>query len=310
MLNEPLIHFALGGALLFVLYALLSPEGRGGAERPGEIIVSAAQVEVLARAWERTWQRPPTPDELGGIIKEHIREEVYYREALALGLDRDDTIIRRRLRQKMEFMAEDFDLVGDPDDGDLEILLQAHPDLFRRPALVTFRHIYFSPDRRGEAALDDARRVLADLTSQTEASMPDSGDPDSANALGDPFFHQREFNSSPEADIARVFGAEFVPRLLGMTQGEWSGPVQSGFGYHLVRVDELVDGRVPALAEIREAVAREWQIAEREKAAEAFYQSLRAQYTVTIQMPGGFEPGDYEQDEQGEQDRRLGAAPR
>lgn len=301
------MHFALGGALLFILFAVFSPGGRELTERPGEIIVSAAQVEVLSQAWERTWQRPPTPDELRSIIKEHIREEIYYREALALGLDRDDTIIRRRLRQKMEFLVEDFDLARDPDDNDLEILLRGKPDLFRRPALVTFQHIYFSPDRRGDAAAGDALRVLADLTQKADAVAPDSAMPDSVEALGDPFFHQREFDSSPEAVIARVFGAEFVPKLLAMTQGEWSGPVQSGFGYHLVLVTHRVDGRVPTLAEIRETVAREWQISEREKAADAFYQRLRAQYTVTIQMPGGLEPVNFQQ---GKQDHESGASPR
>ncbi len=301
ILKEPLIHFALGGALLFILFALISPGRRDGAERPGEIIVSAAQVEVLTGAWERTWQRAPTPEELGGIIKDHIREEVYYREALALGLDRGDTIIRRRLRQKMEFLAEDFDQANDPEDGDLENFLQAHPDRFRRPALVSFRHIYFNPDIRGEASRGDALRVLAELTQQTHASAPDSVAPDSIEALGDPFFHQSEFSSSSKPDIARVFGVEFVPGLLGMIRDEWSGPVQSGFGYHLVRVTERVDGGVPPLDEIRDSVSREWKNSQWEKATEDFYRRLRAQYTVTIEMPDGFE--------QAEQDHESGASP-
>ena len=245
----------------------------------------------MLQAWARTWQRPPTPDEVERVIEEHIREEIYYREALALGLERDDTIIRRRLRQKMEFLAEDFQQAGDPGDAELEAYLEANADRFHEPALLTFRHIYFSPDRRGDAAPGDAQRVRADLTSETE--------PAEIEKLGDPFFLEREFDASSENDIARVFGREFVPKLLALTPGEWSGPLQSGFGYHLVLVTERVDGRAPALDEIRDSVLSEWRSEERERAAEEFYQSLRARYTVTVEMPATLEG-----------DEQAGAIPR
>ena len=281
ILREPLIHFLLGGALLFLLFEWKT---RGAPQRPGEIIVSSARIEVLSRAWARTWQRPPTPDEVKSIIEEHIREEIYYREALALGLELDDTIIRRRLRQKMEFLSEDFQPVGDPGDSELDAFLQARTDRFREPALLTFRHIYFSPDRRGDAASVEAQRALAGLTPETKAATVET--------LGDPFFLPREFDSSSETDIARVFGQEFVPKLLALTPGEWSGPLLSGFGYHLVLVAKRVEGRAPALDEIRDRVLSEWQFAERKKGAEAFYQRLRAQYTVTVEMPGTFGKGE------------------
>jgi hypothetical protein len=274
ILEEPLIHFLLGGALLFVLFAWKS---RGTQEPVDEIVVSPAQVEVLASGWSRIWQRPPTPDEVERIIDEYIREEVYYREALKLGLERDDTIIRRRLRQKMEFLAEDFYQENDPGDKELQRFLDAHADEFRKPAVLTFQHIYFSPDLRGDSASDDARRALAELTPESDSTA--------VEALGDPFFLEREFKSSSEAEIARVLGGDFVPKLLALIPGEWSGPLQPGFGCHLVQVTDRIEGRVPALEEIREAVLQSWQSAEREKYAEEFYQQLRAQYSVTVEMP-------------------------
>ncbi len=274
ILKEPLIHFLLGGALLFVLFAW---KNRGTHQQPDEIIVSPGQVKVLVSGWARTWQRPPTPDEVEHIIDEYIREEVYYREARKLGLEHDDTIIRRRLRQKMEFLAEDFYQESDPGNEELQRFLDAHSDEFREPAVLTFRHIYFSPDRRGDSASDDARRALAKLNSEADSTAVET--------MGDPFFLERQFESSSETDIARVLGSDFVPKLLALIPGEWSGPLRSGFGYHLVQVTDRIDGRVPALEEIRESVLQEWQFAEREKYAEEFYQQLRAQYSVTVEMP-------------------------
>ncbi len=150
----------------------------------------------------------------------------------------------------MEFLAEDFHQENDPGDEELQGFLESRADEFREPAVLTFRHIYFSPDRRGDSAPDDARHVLAELTPETDSTLVD--------AMGDPFFLQREFESSSETDIARVLGGDFVPKLLALTPGEWSGPLQSGFGYHLVQVTDLIEGRIPTLGEIRESALREW----------------------------------------------------
>ncbi len=274
LLKEPLIHFLLGGTLLFVLFAW---KNRSSEEQPDEIVVSPAQVEVLVNGWSRIWQRPPQPDEVEFIIDDYVREEVYYREALKLGLEQDDMIIRRRLRQKMEFLAEDFHQENDPGDEALQQFLTTHADEFQEPAVLSFRHIYFNPDKRGDSAAADATNTLAELTPDT--------DPAYVETLGDPFFLQREFESMSEADIARVLGDAFVQKLLELTPDEWSGPLLSGFGQHLVLVTDRVEGRVPALGEIREAVLQQWQSVQREKYAEEFFQQLRSQYTVTVQLP-------------------------
>ena len=282
ILKEPVVHFLLGGASLFVLFAWMNP---GTEDGPDEILVSSDQVEVLVRGWVRTWQRPPTPDEVERIIDEFIREEIFYREALKVRLDHEDVIIRRRLRQKMEFLAEDFQPERDPGDEELHDFLEAHSEEFREPAVLTFRHVYFSPDLRGDSASDDAQRALGGLTRETDFTL--------VEAMGDPFFLPRDFESSSETDIARALGDDFVPKLLGLTLREWSGPLRSGFGYHLVQVNDRVEGRIPSLAEIRESVLQGWQTAERKKYAEEFYQRLRARYSVTVEMPAtpvGSEP--------------------
>jgi len=281
ILKEPLVHFLLGGTLLFGLSAW---RNRGSEERPDEIVVSPAQIEVLVNGWSRIWERPPTPEEVEYLVDDYVREEVYYREALKLGLEQDDTIIRRRLRQKMEFLAEDFGQQHDPGDEELTQFLAEHADEFRKPAVLSFRHIYFSPDRRGDSAAADATEALVQLAPETDSAKIEE--------LGDPFFLPSEFESSSEDDIARALGRDFVPKLLEVPPGEWSGPLRSGFGYHLVFVTDHVAGRLPALDEIRTSVLEEWQSAERDKYAEEFFERLRSLYSVTVEMPESLDTAD------------------
>ena len=158
-LREPLLHFLVIGAAIFFLYRVVSGEEEG----PREIVVTEAQIESLAEGFARTWMRPPTAEEIRGLVDDYVREEVYYREAMALGLDRDDTVIRRRLRQKMEFVSDDIAAVKEPTDAELQAYLEANTPAFVDPPTFTFEQLYFSSDRRGEAALADAQRVLAQL---------------------------------------------------------------------------------------------------------------------------------------------------
>ena len=274
LLKEPLIHFLLGGALLFVLFAWKKGETEHALD---EITIPASQVEVLLDSWARMWQRPPTPREAEKLIEDYVREEIYYREAIKLGLDQNDIIVRRRLRQKMEFLAEDIFLMDDPGDEQLRAFVHEHPDKFREPARLTWQHIYFSPDLRGDAASDDAHAVLADLASGT--------DEHDLAKLGDASFLPKTFDSTSEIDIARIMGADFVPKLLALPLHEWAGPLRSGFGYHVVRLTDRVDGRLPPLDAIRVDVLKEWQFAERKKFAETSYQQLRERYSVSVTMP-------------------------
>jgi PPIC-type PPIASE domain len=274
LLREPLVHFLLLGAVLFGVFALV---GDRGSARTGQIVVTPGHLEHLMVSFTRTWQRPPTAQELAGLIDDYIREEVLYREAVAMGLDRDDTIVRRRLRQKLEFLTEETAETAPPTEADLQVFLQQHLDTFRVEPRLAFRHVYLSRNRRSDATDTEARQLLAQLTTGGAAT-------DTA-ALGDPFLLPPEFALLSRSEIARLFGDAFAQQLQHLEAGRWGGPIESGYGLHLVYVRERVDGRMPALAEVREGVQREWLAARRKAVNEQFYQRLRARYTVVVEQP-------------------------
>jgi hypothetical protein len=274
ILKEPLFHFLLLGAAIFVAYSFVS---KRNSEEPGKIVITQGQIEHLATGFAKTWQRPPAPEELAGLIRDQVREEVYCREAMALGLDRDDTIIRRRLRQKMEFVSDDIAAQAQPTDAGLNAYLQAHPDKFRVEPQFTFRQLYLNPEKHGTNLTGDAAQLLAKLNQPGG----DAGFVD----MGDPFMLDNSFTASPDGEITKQFGKEFTARLGGLQPGHWQGPVKSGFGVHLVCISERTESRLPALAEVRDAVRREWDNARRLDANERFYQELLKHYTVTIEQP-------------------------
>jgi len=274
LLKEPLVHFLALGALLFAGYGLLN---RSGAPAPGRIVVSQGQLASMREAFTRTWQRPPNREEWEGLVRDRVREEVYCREAMALGLDKDDIIIRRRLRQKMEFVSEDIAAQSQPTNDELNAYLQAHPDKFRVEQQFTFRQLYLNPDKHGENLARDTAQLLAKLN-QT------GGNAGSA-ALGDPFMLDNSFTAVPAGEVTKLFGDKFTTKLGGLSPGQWQGPVESGFGVHLVFLSERTKGRVPALADVRDAVRREWDNARRLEANDKFYQDLLKHYTVTIEQP-------------------------
>lgn len=272
--REPLLHFLLLGAVLFAAYILLH---RASTADVHEIVVSAGQLEHLAESFARIHQRAPTTDELRGLIGDYVRGEVYNREALALGLDRDDPVIRNRLRQKMQFISEDVAATERPSDAQLQAYLQAHAAFFQREQRYTFRQVYFNPDRRHDQLGHDVQQALERLRSHMAAADPES--------LGDPFLLDREFQSLSATEVSKLFGDAFTKSLADMPIGTWQGPVESGYGQHLVLLETRTSGRTPTLAEAREAVTREWMNEERLKANEAFYQGLLKRYKIVIQRP-------------------------
>jgi hypothetical protein len=274
-MREPLLHFLVAGAALFALWNV---RGESVTTRDDRIVVAAATIDSLAGNWTRLWHRPPTTQELQGLIDEHIREEILYREALALGLDRDDTIIRRRLRQKLEFVSEDVAGQVEPTEPQLQEFLARTPDAFRVEPRYSFRHVFLSPGRRGAALDRDTARLLAAL------NRP--GETERAEEEGDPFLLPFEFGASSTDEVVGLFGGEFAGALRMLESGAWHGPIRSSYGVHLVLVRERVPGRVPELGEVREAVRREWLAKARRDANEAFYQRLRRRYAVTIERPG------------------------
>jgi hypothetical protein len=272
ILREPLLHFVVLGAGMFVLFALV---GGPAEEGPKRIAVSTAKVENLAGLFERTWRRPPTPAELDGLIADHVKEEILYREALALGLDADDIVIRRRLRQKMEFIGADVAKLVAPTEAELQAFLAAHADRFREPSRTSFAQVYLSPDRRGEAVWGDAERLLVALN---------TGGADPAES-GDPFLLEQDYRELAAPDVERLFGGAFAAQVAELPVGRWSGPVESGYGLHLVLVRERTPARLPDLAELRDAVANEWRAVRQKEANRALYERLRADYEVTVERP-------------------------
>jgi hypothetical protein len=273
LLTEPLVHFLLLGAALFAVFAVLSGDDRPAAD---DIVVSAGKIEHLAALFERTWQRPPSRTELEGLVDEHVREEVAYREGLALGIDRDDTIVRRRIRQKLDFMAADLVAQRDPTDAELGAYLDAHADDFRLEPRLSFRHVYLDPAARGAALEADAAELLVAL----------EGDPGlDAAALGDRILLEPAYADVAPREIAGVFGPAFAAAVLDLEPGAWHGPVPSGYGAHLVRIDARTEGRMPALDEVRASVLRDWADVQRRAAIEGFYEQMLSRYEIAVDWP-------------------------
>ncbi len=272
LLREPLLHFLLIGLGLFLLY---SQVGDPETVVDHRIVITQADTERLASLWERRWSRPPTPKERDRLIKDYIREEILYREALALGLQQDDTIVRRRMAQKMEFLFKDFAVQPEPTDDELQAFLDAHPDQFTESRRYTFTHVYLNRDRRGESVEKEAEQLLSHLRKQ-------SGPVDAAQ-IGDRFMFQHHFSKQSEDQIARMFGTVFSTRLADLETGTWQGPVDSGYGVHLVYLSHRTEPRLPDLAEIRDRVRTELTASRQREAEEAFYQQLRQRYEIVLE---------------------------
>jgi len=273
-LKEPLFHFLLIGAGIFMLYGWQTDDD---ALRPDQIVFTEAHVDRLINLWERKWQRLPTQQELQGLIEQQIREEVLYREALAMGLDKDDQVVRRRMSQKMEFISNDLASLAEPDDSQLQTYLDEHPEKFAIPGRISYSQVYLNVSQRGEQVNSDAEKLLAELSQSTV-------DVDISMA-GDSFMGGYSFNDETDFGVARLFGRVFADALFKLPVGEWTGPVESGYGLHLVRVDSRTDSRAPALEQVRDKVRFEWLAEQQRKTNDLLYSELRKRYEVTIEGP-------------------------
>lgn len=273
LLREPLLHFLLLGAGLFLVYGWIGGRVGGEGER---IVITQGKIAQLSAGFERMRQRAPVRAELDELIADAVREEVYYREAKALRLDEDDTLVRRRMRQKLEFLSEDTSPTPEPSDAELQAYLHANAETFRPEPRLTFRHVYFNPQRSG-AGEDSAALLRALQTGIT----PDVG------TLGDPFLLAHHFNAATTSELTQLFGEGFADTLQRLPLDIWQGPVKSGVGMHLVRVEQRHLGPTPSLADVHAAVRREWMHAWRKRENERFYVDLRGRYEVTVERRGG-----------------------
>jgi PPIC-type PPIASE domain len=271
IVREPLVHFILIGVVVFGAYALMG----NGADQPRDrIVVTEGRVQQLAQVFAKTWQRPPKPEELRGRIDAYIKEEVYYREALKLGLDRDDTLIRRRMQQKMEFVTEPSDQLLVADDVKLQAFLDAHKSEFRVEPRVAFQQVFLNPAKTGETVLIRVKQTLE--------ALKVSGPSDVPSDLGDPTLLPAATPLATLSTIAGNFGEAFARALPDLPEDEWAGPVESPFGLHLVRVTERLDGQDPKLDEIREAVKQKWRTQKRDEFQKRAFDQLLAKYEVIL----------------------------
>jgi len=265
--REPLLHFLAIGLLLFLVYGLVSGPAAPAAD---EIVVDQARIAGLVSNFEKTWRRAPTDDELKGLVDAWVREEILYREGLDMGFDRNDPVIRRRIAQKMSFIADGL-VPAAPTDAELEAWLSDNITDYRLPAKYTLRQIYIDPQRHP----DDLDETLAN----TEAALRGGADPETQ---GDSSMLLSSLDGASSRDIARIFGSVFVEGLADASVGEWSGPVRSGYGLHYVLVSDHIPARDPALDEVRAAVERDLLNDKAEQIDEQFFASLRERYTVRI----------------------------
>ncbi len=273
LLREPLLHFLVIGGVIF---AFLSTEAPSDPVDGGmQIVISSADVDRMATAWAQRWQRPATAAEMDGMLREAVREQVLYREALSLGLDRDDVVIRRHLRQKYEFLTQDLAYDANPDDATLRAYYEAKAERYTRPGSLSFSQILFSTDRRGQTAETDAVQALAQLQGATA--------PDTGATLGDATGLPPSVENLGASDVEAMFGPQFAQAVLAAEPGRWAGPVTSGFGHHLVWVSKRTPGSRIAFDDIKQTVKDDWVYEQRTAANEAVYQKVLERYEVVIE---------------------------
>jgi hypothetical protein len=272
--KEPLLHFVLAGGVLFGVHAWLArPAESPEQSMVQQVRIGARDVQWLTENWARQWQRPPTRQELRGLVTDYLNEQLLAREARAVGLDDNDVIVRRRLAQKLTFLIDDTLKLAEPTDSELQQLYNQGSDLYRTDARISFTHIYFSPNRRADAR-SDAKDTLA-LLVKAEA-VP------AASELGDPSLLEREFHDETEQAIAAAFGPDFARTVFSSEPGAWSGPIKSGHGLHLVRVSHVETARLRPFSEVHMRVVEEWQRSQQVMAKERYLAELRKKYDVVV----------------------------
>jgi hypothetical protein len=273
ILRDPLLHFIIIGGVLVALFRLT---GSGGERSPDEIVVTAAQLASLKATFAQSWGREPSAEETENLVDEHVRDEVFYREAVAMGLDKDDAVIRRRLRQKMEFVAE-VATEAEPTETELKAYVGEHAEKFRTEPTYFFTHVFF---RQEGGAGPDPQKLETLLKALNDgAAQPEE--------QGDAFLPGFQFDGWTRSGVAQIFGEPFASALEDAPLDRWSGPVASVYGVHLIHVGAREPAKDPPFDDIRDVARREWLIEQREAANDALYEELKARYTVRIESAPG-----------------------
>lgn len=262
IIREPISLFIILGVVLFIVYNRVTTYYD---QINKQIIVTEAQIQILKETFTKTWNREPTDQELNAQIGNFVKDEIFYKEAVALGLDKSDIAVKRRLRQIMEMMMDDMATVY-PSEDQLKKYLSENSDKFRRDPTISFRHIYFSTDNR-------------ELATEILGNLKDSLPVDENNFDGLAMI-PNELSEEPLRGVERLFGKTFADEVFNLEAGSWQGPVESAYGYHLVFISKLEKGFVPDLSEIWDEVEREWSVERKMEVKERQYQRIKENYTV------------------------------
>jgi parvulin-like peptidyl-prolyl isomerase len=279
-LGEPLLHLFVLALTVFGLHAVLNRDSGPDENDPYLVEVPSAELEWLRTMWKKRMNREPTVHELRSQVNQVIRETVLEREAIQMGLDKDDLVLRRRLAQKMEFLFKDLSSLAQPSDEDLQQYFKENGSRYERPMRMTFTQVFFDTDKRGA---EDAERTLKAFL---ESSKAGEGDASAIHRFGDASMLPPRCGDCDAREIRNRFGEEFFGSVNTLPPGSWHGPVMSGYGLHAVYVHERTDPRLPAFDEIKDRIEADW-IAERQRVnTKKAYRELRSQYRVLLEgMP-------------------------
>lgn len=281
--KEPLLHFLIAGAAIYLLFGWFGRAKSDDARTANNtIVITQGEIDWMTESWQKRWNRAPTPDELEGLVRSHLKETVLYREALSMGLDKDDTIVRRRLAQKLEFLAQDLIQPEPLTDDELQTHFRQHIDRYKPPDLITFTHVFLDPDQRGDQTLEDAEQLKTELVA-SEQEPSDSAD------LGDSFMLQGYYPERSESDLAKLFGSEFAHSLMELEPNKWHGPVLSGYGVHLVYIHKHRTSPAPVFADVMDQVREDVDDERRRQLNDEFLASLVNRYEVVVEGKEDFD---------------------
>jgi len=268
LFREPIVFFILVGGLFYILNIWLTKKS---IPEEKKIEISLSQVQQLSAQFSKTWMRQATDEELQALIQDHIRDEVYYREAIAMGLDNNDAVIRRRMRQKLEMLLNDMAAARVPSDQVLTNYMNENAEKFSKDPIITFQQIYLNPDKRPDVSAD-AVAILNQLKSG-----------ENSDSLGDPTMLGYAFSEYTQSAIARQFGGEFAQQIIKLKPGDWQGPIYSGMGVHIVKIDVFTPGEMPKLSEIRDKVEREWMAETTKELKDEAFDELLKSYEIVFE---------------------------
>jgi len=272
LLKEPLLHFVAGGAVLFGAYALLDRDAANvDAKEP--IRITEGDVQWLVDSWSKQWLRAPNPEEVERMVVDLVEEELLAREAVETGLDKGDTVVRRRLAQKLKFLVEDTSRLLEPTEAELASYHAAHARRFEAGPTVSFMQVFFNPEQRADAAADAKTSLVA---------LQRDGGESIAGTMGDRFLIESRFDDLDRTAVSGIFGPEFADAVFALRRGEWSGPIKSGYGLHLVYMSSIAPARPQSFSEVRDAVLQDWRREKEEAAYREYLNALRAKYGVEI----------------------------